>query len=86
MGREFDANFVYEVAFGFLPRQFKNTPEDRYILEEEGDVTEIYFIMKGEWAIAFNSYLKPQDGLTYDKEDEEMQGPEDMQKLGYMIA
>jgi hypothetical protein len=26
--------------------------------EEESDVTEIYFILKGEWAIAFNSYLK----------------------------
>jgi len=57
MGKEFDDNFVYEIAFGFMPRLFKNTPEDRYMLEEEGDVTEIYFIMNGEWAIAYNSYL-----------------------------
>lgn len=41
-----------------MPRQFKNTAEDRYILEEEGDVTEIYFIIKGDWAIAFNSFVK----------------------------
>jgi hypothetical protein len=72
MGREFDDNFVYEIAFGFMPRLFKNTPEDRYMLEEEENVTEIYFIIKGEWAIAYNSYLKPQDGLAYEKEEEEM--------------
>lgn len=59
IGKEFDANFVYEVAFGFIPRQFKDTPEDRYILLEEGDVTEIYFILKGEWAIAYNGYMTP---------------------------
>lgn len=41
-----------------MPRQFKNTPEDRYMYEEESDVTEIYFILKGEWAVAFNCYFK----------------------------
>jgi len=25
---------------------------------EEEDVTEIYFIIRGEWAIAFNSYFR----------------------------
>lgn len=30
--------------------------------EEEVDVTEIYFILKGDWAIAFNSYFKLSDG------------------------
>jgi hypothetical protein len=62
MGREFDTNFLYEIAFGFMPRQFKNTAEDRYMYEEEVDVTEIYFILKGDWAIAFNSYFKLSDG------------------------
>lgn len=57
-GKEFDHNFLYEIAFGFMPRKFTNKAEDRYMYEEEGDVTEIYFILKGEWAIAFNSYLK----------------------------
>ena len=55
-GREFDTNFVYAVSFGFMPRRFKNSKEDRYILEEEGDVTEIYFIVNGEWAIGYNSF------------------------------
>jgi hypothetical protein len=57
-GKEFDPNFLYQITFGFMPRQFKNTPEDRYLYEEEGDVSEIYFIQKGEWGIAFNSYIK----------------------------
>ena len=30
-----------------MPRQFLDSSEDRFILEEEGDVTEIYFIMSG---------------------------------------
>ena len=55
-GKEFDSNFVYAVSFGFMPRKFSNTKEDRYILEEEGDVTEIYFIVNGEWAIGYNSF------------------------------
>ena len=57
-GKEFDTNFLYEIAFGFMPRQFKNTAEERYMYEEEVDVTEIYYIIKGEYAIAFNSYYK----------------------------
>jgi hypothetical protein len=57
-GINFDSNFLYEIAFGFMPRQFKATPEERYIFEEEVDVTEIYFIIKGEYAIGFNSYYR----------------------------
>ena len=40
-----------------MPRNYLPTPEDRYILEEEGDVTEINFVVTGEWAIAFNTYV-----------------------------
>jgi hypothetical protein len=43
------------VAFGFLPREFNNTAVDRYIYEEDQDVTEMYFITKGTWAICFKS-------------------------------
>ena len=57
-GTEFDANFPFEVAFGFMPREFLDDPNDRYILEEEGDVTEIYFIMSGHWAVCFDSYTR----------------------------
>jgi hypothetical protein len=58
LGREFDKSFAYQVTFGFMPREFEDNAQDRYMLEEEGDVTEIYFIMKGNWAIAFDSFAK----------------------------
>ena len=44
-GNSFTSNFMYEVSFGFMPREFNDDPGDRYIFEEEGDATEIYFIM-----------------------------------------
>mmetsp|Transcript_41286 Transcript_41286/g.56092 ORF Transcript_41286/g.56092 Transcript_41286/m.56092 type:complete len:202 (+) Transcript_41286:687-1292(+) len=65
-----------------MPRQFFPTPEDRFIYHEEGDVTEIYFIKKGEWAIAFNTYC-------YDiqlNDDNEMLGPDDLTKQGILLA
>ena len=57
-GNEFDSNFSYEVSFGFMPREFLGTVDDRYLYEEEGDVTEIYFITGGNWCIAFESFAK----------------------------
>ncbi len=73
VGRDFDPNFIYEISFGFMPRLFKNTPEDRYIYEEEGDVTEIYFILKGEWGVAFNSFLP--EHIERNELDEDLKGP-----------
>lgn len=84
-GREMDPNFIYKIAFGFMPRRFTATPEDRYMYEEEGEVQEIYFIQKGDWAIGFNSYLRPND-LFSTEIDEELKGPEDMTNKGYLIA
>lgn len=80
-----DPNFIYHIAFGFIPRRFTNQQDDRYIYEEEGEVNEIHFILKGEWAIGFNSYLRPSD-LNNKDLDEDLKGPEDMTKLGYLIA
>lgn len=57
--------------------------------EEEIDVTEVYFIIKGEYAIGFNSYYRWSDGSLdkdFPSEDEEMKGPEDVFKQGYLIA
>jgi hypothetical protein len=87
IGKEFDSNFLYEIAFGFMPRKFTNTAKDRYMYDEEGDVTEIYFILKGEWAIAFNSYCKSMDNqLTLQLVDDELKGPDDMFQEGKLIA
>lgn len=85
VGREFDANFIYEISFGFTPRQYKNSADDRYMFEEEGDVSEVIFIMSGEWAVAYNSYVKPQDIRSIVLFDD-MKAPEDMSALGYVIA
>lgn len=52
---------------------------------EEGDVTEIYFILKGDWAVAYNGYLTPSDGYQQ-VDDEDLQGPEDMRREGRLIA
>jgi len=67
-----------------MPRHYFPTPDDRYILEEEGDVTEINFVMSGEWAIAFNTYVvseeNPEDEIGEDVV------PKDMIKQGHYIA
>ena len=84
-GTDFDPNFSYEVSFGLIPREFLDTPEDRYIYEEENDVTEIYFIMKGEWAVAFDSFTKFDDeGFNF--ADETIMGTRDMTSKGIFIA
>jgi len=59
---------------------FKNTAEDRYLYEEEIDVTEIYFIARGDWAIGFNSFHQ-MDSRTIMEEiqvEDDFKGPKDM--------
>lgn len=86
IGREFDLNFVYHVAFGFMPRQFAADKDDRYILHEEGDVTEIYFIISGEWAIGYNSHESNVKGFIFDEEQEFGPGQEDIREKKISIA
>ena len=57
-----------------MPRRFQANAEDRYILNEEGDVTEIYFILQGEWAIGYNSHGNNVKGFIFDEEAEYMPG------------
>ena len=51
-----------------MPRRFEANADDRFILNEEGDVTEIYFIIQGEWAIGYNSYKNNVAGFIFDPE------------------
>lgn len=77
------------MAFGFQPRLYQPTAEDRYILEEEGDVTEISFILSGEWAIAFNTYMileDPPDDKNPTLDPDDIAVPRDMTKQGHYIA
>lgn len=55
-GNNFDSSFTYELSFGFLPRHYLDTPEDRYIIEEESDVTEITFVDNGTWGVCFDCH------------------------------
>jgi hypothetical protein len=86
LGREFDKSFAYQVTFGFMPRQFEDNSQDRYILEEEGDVTEIYFIMQGKWAVAFDSFAKTDEINDRYGDQDETYGPKDMNRRGILIA
>lgn len=49
-----EMNFLYDVAFGFLPRHFLPNDDDRIIYDEEQDVSEMYFIEEGIIGIAFS--------------------------------
>lgn len=37
-----------------MPRNFKPYGDDKYMIEENEDVTEMYFIMSGRWGIGYN--------------------------------
>jgi hypothetical protein len=70
-----------------MPRDFNAEANDRYMFEEEGDVTEIYFIMKGDWAIAFDSFSKDDlQGFSLDGTDDKTKSPPDMARRGLVIA
>lgn len=45
-----DSKFLYEVGFGFLPREFD---VGEIIYEEEDEASEIYFILEGECGISY---------------------------------
>jgi len=59
-----DTRFLYDIAFGFMPRKFEPTEEDKMIYDEEEEVPEMYFIMEGIVGIGFsliaNGYSKDQ--------------------------
>ena len=39
-----DSEFLYDICFGFMPAKIDDTDEDRLILDEENEVTDMYFI------------------------------------------
>jgi len=55
------------------------------MLEEEGDATEIFFVLKGNWAIAFDCFTKlDEDNL--DEIEPHMRGRRDMRERGILIG
>ncbi len=49
-----ESRFLYDVSFGFMPRRFENTDEDRIIYDEEEEVPEMYFMVEGVVGIAYS--------------------------------
>jgi hypothetical protein len=45
---------LYDIAFGFMPRKFEPTEEDKVIYDEEEEVPEMYFITEGVVGIGFS--------------------------------
>lgn len=45
-----ESEFLYNVAFGFMPRKFD---ENEIVYDEEDEVTEIYFILEGTLGVGF---------------------------------
>ena len=58
-----ETKFLYDIAFGFMPRKFEcQHEEDKIIYDEEEEVPEMYFITEGIVGIGFslisNGYIK----------------------------
>jgi potassium voltage-gated channel Eag-related subfamily H protein 8 len=56
-----DSSFIYDIAFGLRPRKHDASEEEKLILDEEDEVSEMYFIMEGIVGIGY--YLMTQ-GLS----------------------
>lgn len=73
-GQSMSDKFTYDLSFGFVPRFYAPNADERYLIEEESDVTEIYFIMKGEWAVAFNCFVPPEDADVQEEQQFKLGG------------
>lgn len=49
-----ESRFLYDIAYGFMPRIFEVTEEDSLIYDEEEDVAEMYFFTDGIIGIGFS--------------------------------
>lgn len=63
MNTDNETKFLYDIAFGFMPRKFECLhEEDKIIYDEEEEVPEMYFITEGIVGIGFslisNGYIK----------------------------
>ena len=56
-----NSKFLYDICFGLIPQNFNFTDHDKLILDEEHEVTHMYFIQEGTVGIGY--YLMTQ-GLS----------------------
>ena len=60
-----DVDLLYDMSFGFLPRQFEPLDDDKIIYEENQEVAEMYFIMEGFIGIGFSHLQHQVTGRNY---------------------
>ena len=48
-----ETSFLYDVSFGFMPRRFEYDEEEKFIYDEEDEVSEMYFILEGTVGIGY---------------------------------
>ena len=53
-----DMNFVYDCVFGIKPRMFDSIERDVVILDEEDEVSEMYFIAEGTIGIGYYKFTQ----------------------------
>jgi hypothetical protein len=62
-----DSRFLYDSAFGFMPRSFDPTSDDKVIYDEEEEVQEMYFITQGTIGIGYslimNGFMNKQHSI-----------------------
>jgi len=49
-----EPGFLYDISFGFMPRRFEPSDEDKMIYDEEDEVPEMYFFNEGTIGIGFS--------------------------------
>jgi len=47
------SKFLYDVCFGLKPQKFDQTNSDNLIVDEENEVTDMYFIVEGNVGIGY---------------------------------
>ena len=49
-----ESRFLYDVSFGFMPRNFEDNEDDKIIYDEGDEVPEMYFILSGSVGIGYS--------------------------------
>jgi len=49
-----ESKFLFDISFGFMPRKFEPSDEDKMIYDEEDEVPEMYFFNEGTVGIGFS--------------------------------
>ena len=51
-----ETKFLFDIAFGLMPRLFNDHVDENIIFDEEEEVLEMYFIVSGKVGIGYQMY------------------------------